>query len=333
MKKFSLRKSGLAVLSLILLAPSLLGAEADHYSLRGEPLNDMLPTINEMANQYLKRSIKDANILTKNCSEEVLYNEMRKYFNNHSKGELVIRALKEKEVQKRMIPLKESIYENWNVWDGFLLGRKSAASSPLALSPMVRMGEYVIGIDKLEHMFGMGFRYFSEHYLKERKISRVLNKGIFYEKTILGGNIVATGVFAYADLAANFNGMRFWNSVLAKREDILGEKLEAYVACDDSEFKQVSKIDFSKFIDASFDESINCSKFARNRSVRKMIAAIDKRGRQKGIEYKCPMNQQSYEDILRKYDIPAVGNRKGQTLSDFIINGEGLERRSFLNEF
>jgi hypothetical protein len=254
---------------------------------------------------------------------------MRKYFNNHSKGELVIEALYGDEIEKRIIPLNESIYEEWSVWDGFLLGRSSAASSPLALSPMVRMGEFIIGIDKLEHMFGMGFRYFNDHYLKGHNISRVLNKGIIYEKTILGGNIVATGVFAYADLAANFNGMRFWNSVVAKRADILNQKITPYVECIDGEFEQVGVIDLSAFIDASFDESINCSKVARKRSARKLLSALEKRSK----TYKCPMNKETHKQLLEKYNLPAQGSRKGLNLADFVINGEGIERRSLFNEF
>jgi hypothetical protein len=332
-KARNLLKKAFSISLVAVVLPVCFAAEADHYTQRGEALNDMLPVINSMANDYLKKSINNVNKQGVGCSEKELYKEMRLYFNNHSKGQLVIDALHKDKVEKRIIPLKQSIYENWNIADGFLLGRKSAASSPLALSPMVKMGDFVIGIDKLEHMFGMGFQYFSDYYLKEKKISRVLNKGIFYEKTILGGNIIATGVFAYADLAANFNGMRFWNSVLGKREDILGQKISPYLSCSDGKFVQVGSIDFSKFIDASFDESINCSKFARNRSVKKVFEALDKRSKLKGVEYKCPMDEASYDSLLKKYDIPAVGSRKGQSLADFIINGEGIERRSFLNEF
>ena len=53
-----------------------------------------------------------------------------------------------------MIPLKESIYAGWTIFDGMILGRKKAASSPLALSPLIKIKDEVIGVDKLEHLFG-----------------------------------------------------------------------------------------------------------------------------------------------------------------------------------
>ena len=42
-----------------------------------------------------------------------------------------------------------------------------------------------------------------------------------------------TGVMSYGDLAANFNGMRFWNHILGKRKDILNQDLGPYVKCKD----------------------------------------------------------------------------------------------------
>ena len=93
-------------------------------------------------------------------------------------------------------------------------------------------------------MFGMGFTYFTKHYQKGKDIKDVLSYGIALEKTILGGNVFATGVFSYGDLSANFNGMRFWNHVLQKNDDILGSEhnLGPYVTCSADKWQVNEKL-------------------------------------------------------------------------------------------
>jgi hypothetical protein len=195
----------------LLLSINLYSAETDHFSNRDTELPDMSQVINKKANKYMAKAIDDVNKQGP-CddsveSEKLLYTELQKYFANHSNRELAKELLAQKDIVVNAIPLKESVYQNLTIPNGYLLGRKKAATSPLA--PMVRIGDQVIGTDKLEHMFGSGFRYFSSHYLKGKTLLKVLKTGVLSEKTTLGGNVFATGVFAYSDLSANFNGMRF----------------------------------------------------------------------------------------------------------------------------
>ena len=127
---------------------------------------------------------------------------MKKYFANHPTVKLVKFALHDNFVERRQINLKKSIYGEWKILNGYLMGKPLAAESPLAPTPMIRIGDEVVGTDEHEHMFGMRFKYFKWHYLKSKGLKKVLKRGVVYEKTTLGGNILATGVFAYADLSA-----------------------------------------------------------------------------------------------------------------------------------
>lgn len=306
------------------MAFSVFGAEADNFTARTLNLVDQSAEINDLANRYLQDSLEQLN-LEGDCSnpeaEQKLYEELRKYFSNHSNGELVKNILYTDFISKNVLPLKESVYGEWSVFNGYLLGRKKAATSPLALSPLIQIGDQIIGVDKLEHLFGMGFSYFTQYRFKHKTIERVLKNGIVKEKTFLGGNIFATGVFSYGDLSANFNGMRFWNHVLLKEDDILGREynLGPYVTCQGRQWVLNQKIDFRNYADASMDESINCSKFATKDSVRKFKKALD------GLGMSCPMDSNKLNGLKEKY--------KAHNIQHFIINEDGNETVSYFNEF
>lgn len=311
--------------------------EADHYSARELPLHDVSQKLNSLSNEYIEKAIDKLNAST-NCnssqaSERVLYKELQKYFANHTKGVLVKEILYKDYITKRVIPLKESVYGTWSIFNGYLMGKKSAANSPLALTPMIKVGEHTIGTDKLEHMFGMGFSYFKRFHLKNIKLRKVLKRGIFIEKTLLGGNIIATGVFAYADLSANFNGMRFWNHMLQKKDDVLGKKhnLGPYIQCTDGKWQtsKENKLDFRNYVDESMDESINCSKFATRSGLKKFKAEMKKIN----SSYSCPMSKEALSKMYLKYKVLTPRDRKQRFISHWILNKKGNQKVSYFNEF
>ncbi len=215
----------------------VMAAEADHFTTRDTLLPDMGDIVNTKANEYLSQALGDLNKVGP-CdesvkSEKVLYAELTKYFSNHFKGALVRDMLYSDEVTKLVTPVQESIYREWDATSGFLLGRRNSGDATLAIYPIIRIGDQNVGIDKFEHMFGMGQLYFFAHYVDGKNLDDVLRTGILKEKFLLGGNMMETGVFAYGDLAANFNGMRFWNHMLQKRDDVLGKDYNVgpYVSC------------------------------------------------------------------------------------------------------
>jgi hypothetical protein len=322
---------------LLFINLSSLAGEADQYTKRDLPLEDIALQLNTMASNYLEEATNDLN-LKGSCnnslsSEKALYEKLSEYFSNHSKGLLVKEILHKDYITKSMIGLKDSVYGKWVVLNGYLMGKKSAASSPLALTPMIRIGEVIVGTDKLEHMFGMGQTYFKRYHLKNRKLRRVLKQGIAREKTFLGGNILATGVFSYADLSANFNGMRFWNHILQKRDDVLGKKhnLGPYVSCNDGQWQVVhlNPLDFRNYIDASMDESINCSKFATYAGLKKFKKGI----KSVNENYTCPMNPSTLKSMYDKYNVLTPRDRKMRKISHWILNDDGNGKVSYFNEF
>jgi len=316
-------------------------AEADHFTLPEGQIADITADVNKLANEGLGRAIEDLNAAggcdDSRKSEEQLYERLTDVFSNHKKGQLV-QTILSGDIPRTVIPLKESVYSEWTIWNGFLLGRHGAAKSPLALFPLISIGDTVVGVDKLEHMFGMGLRYFKGHYLEEKPLVKVLKGGIFKEKTALGGNILATGVFSYADLSANFNGMRFWNHMLQKRDDVLGAQHNAgpYLFCREGKWvkNEERPIDFRTYVDASMQESMNCSKFATEggaRKFREALAALQTRD--KSRVFTCPENPGLMDETAKKYEVQIAGDDHGSTVDHWIINRDGNARVSYFNEF
>lgn len=312
------------LLSFISWSSTSFAAEADNFTAKFLSIADVSGPVNQLANAYMAEAVEKLNkegACDAVGAKEKLYVELRTYFGNHSKGKLVKEILYTENIAKNSLPLKESVYGDWKVYNGYLLGRKKAASSPLALSPLIQIGEHYIGVDKFEHMFGMGFIYFTQHYGKNKDIIKVLKSGIVKEKTVLGGNIFATGVFSYADLAANFNGMRFWNHMLMKNDDILGSEhnLGPYVVCENAEWKINQEIDFKNYIDASMDESVNCSKFANKSGERKFKKAIE------AMKANCTGETPVMQELREKY--------KSHNIQHYILNDDGTGTVSYFNEF
>ncbi len=303
-------------------------AEVDHYTTSNKDIADALDILNNRANKYLKRAITRLNIKASGCNESELYKELQIYFANHSKGQFSKDLLYDKSIPKMVVPLEQSVYKDWSLWNGYLLGKESAKDSPLALGPIVRLGDQLIGTDKFEHLFGMGFNYFERYYKKGKSLKSVLKYGVFLEKTILGGNSLATGVFSYADLSANFNGMRFWNHMLQLNDDVLGPQYNEgpYVSCENSKWVQNNLIDFTNYMDVSMDESLNCSKFATKSATRK----IDRLMKDQSSQCLSPKNK---NNLLDKYKVELPKDNHLRTIYDFIINEDGHEKVSYFNEF
>lgn len=331
-------------------------AETDHYTLADSEVTDITGELNEYSNSALVDILEKLNqsgvcnakveeadpfdfdedyddfAVSEKTSEEKLYEELTQVFANHGKSKMINDFL-DGNIARTVIPLKESVYKEWTKGTGFLLGRAGAAKSPLALSPLIKVDGIVIGVDKLEHMFGMGYAYFKRHHQKGMSLRRTLKIGIAAEKTYLGGNMIATGVFSYADLAANFNGMRFWNHMLQKEDDVLGKQhnLGPYIVCgDNGKWAQKEEIDFSNYVDMSMQENVNCSKFATKKGVKKFKASLDRLHEKTGRSASCPISPGVLEEAVSKYLVPM---KDGTTIDHWIINRDGNMKVSYFNEF
>lgn len=296
------------MLPLLLIASSLYGAEVDHFTDRSANIRDSKQIINDQINVYIQTSISTLNRKGQGCKEPALYKEMQKYLQNHINGEIVHFIDHEKSIDRMTMTPAQSIYREWSMWDGFVLARPGASKSPLAMSAIINLGGHKIGVDKLEHLFDRGYAYFEEHYLDKKGLEETLINGVWWEKALYGGKKWGTGVFSYGDLAANFNGMRFWNDVLGKNRDVLGEYIEPYILCRDNQWIQINQVDITRYIDASYDEAINCSKFTTKKTASKVAKELS------DLNTSCPVSSRSLSQLHQKYGYYAP----------FVLNNEGI---------
>lgn len=314
---FILKIFPMILLGQLAVSMAVYGAEPDQFTRRDEYLADSAPLLNLKANEAILESIKLANKNDSSCNEMHLYKKLRKYFGNELTGKLVKDVVKNPDFSKRIIRKENSVYRDWNAWDGMGMGIPLLTSK--TMSGVIRIGDQTIGTDKLEHMFGQGFMYFKKNYIRNKGVVSAIKGGILREKIILGGFKLGNGVFSYADLAANFNGMRLWNHMLQLRNDVLGEEhnLGPYIACESSKWVQVKEIDFTNYVDDSMDEAINCSKFPSQHTADK----FEDRLRIMGMT--CPLERDRLKGVRVKYG----------RLARWIINRDGTAKVKYTNEF
>jgi hypothetical protein len=314
-----MKLQSLILLNLFTCFANTFAAETDQFTRRSEPLEDSSTIINKKANISIQEALKQANLKNDGCRQDELYAELRKYFANHMSGKLTIDILTDKKLPRRDISLSESVYGTWSPWDGMGLGLFLKKKANVVMSPVVNIGGHTIGTDKFEHMFGQGFYYFTQGYLKGEGVVKAVKSGAFREKFMLGGTRIGNGVYSYGDLSANFNGMRFWNHMLQKYPDPLGSEhdIGPYIACEKNRWVQVKQVDFAYYVDPSMDEGINCSKFPGQKTVNKFVRKVEARG------LSCPVDPKLLEEMVIKY----------KHMAKWMINQEGSGKIKYTGEF
>lgn len=272
-------------------------AEVDQFTKRHLDIKDSLFYFNETANQYVDLVIRDFNQKGVRCGQDAFFDEMRKYFNNHIQGEFLKKIERDKRIDFLNLSLKESIYKDWKIWNGILLGSSVGMNKKFTISPIVRSKDIYFGLDKFEHLFGQGFQYYKSFYIKGKTDYKTILNGYRKEKILLGGGVWVNGIFSYGDLVANFNGMRFWNNFFQRNNDILGSKFNhgPYVSCKNSRWEKEKEIDFSNYFDKGVDESVNCPRTGTKKGAIKLKQAIRKLG------LTCPVHSDELKQLKVKY--------------------------------
>jgi len=274
------------------------GSEIDSFSRRHEYLPDSKNIINLKVNFYLQEAINLAN-RKNDCKEKTLYRSIRKYFKNHYVDVFSDWLYHSEDVYRRTIYLKDSIYQDLNAIDSIILGGTGKLTE--VAGSIININGHLIGTDKLEHLFGRGLVYYKRYYLKKQPIEKVMRFGAKTEKLWLGA--LTTGIYSYADLAANFSGLLFWNHLLKKYDDILPSKqyLGPYIICKNKQWKLNQFIDISNYIDSSFDEGINCSKFRTKKILTKVLNRIKGLEEKNNVSLTCPIQRKSILNLKQKY--------------------------------
>jgi len=125
------------------------------------------------------------------------------------------------------------------------------------LAPTIQVNGFYFGTDKLSHFASTGMIYFRiyKDEMRKGKISadatrKAIDWGIRDEKTVHG--YWASGVFSYADLEANYQGLKFYKDFCKKDGSFLSQK-------NDGEWKLVRTPDIAEYVSGFWDETFELS--------------------------------------------------------------------------
>lgn len=306
-------KKLLLTTALLLLCPFLQASEVDSFRKRFEALEDSRDFINNKFNNYFEQALDEANQYRKRCSTEELYDQLRKRFKNHVFDKFNKWLKDTQEIPTITTKVTESIYQDFDFFQSPIQGGFARIITD-PTGRVINFNGVRVGTDKFEHMMGSGFKYFRSYYLKNNPLEQALEIGWDAETQILGAWM--TGVMAYADMAANFQGMRFWNHVLQRGMDPLGENIGPYVECKNYEWVQTRPIDLAFYIGPELDEANNCSLFRTPKMLQEVLYRISEYEEQDefGRSYQCPIQPQKMKAAQKKY---------GPKLSAWLINSKG----------
>lgn len=157
----------------------------------------------------------------------------------------------------------------------------------LPMARTLRVADVHVGVDKFGHMFGFGRRYYARYrkalargHSPEEAMRRAIVWGIRLERYVLGGRL--DGVFSFADLEANFQGM------LLARD--LCEADPPHLVRDGAGWRLARRVDLADYVNPGFDETFNPSFYPRFRW--KKVLPILRR------------------EVCPRLDVPAVRERR-----------------------
>ena len=145
----------------------------------------------------------------------------------------------------------------------------------------------LVSSDKFSHFFNRSLGLFKRLGAgADSDLDRVLARNLWLEDSLFGAK--STGVAAYGDLVANFQGMRFWIHLLGRGID--GQPLldpleqdgaEPVVECSPTgRWVQMRAVDIRDYLDPAWDEALNCSRMRSRRLLAQVLRRIEGLNRQ-----------------------------------------------------
>lgn len=193
----------LVFLIFIIFSSSVSALETDNYLAWRFELSDSSGAINEFFNEEIRSVLRESEN-EKSCEEitkkigEVF--ESRLVHDNPVENYL-LEVLRPGEIYPTdLFHVQESIYRNpYRFYIPYF-----------GLAPTIQVKGFYFGTDKLSHFASTGRIYYNI-YKKNFSVEEAVKWGVKDEKSVHG--YWASGVFSYADLEANFQGLRFYQSL------------------------------------------------------------------------------------------------------------------------
>lgn len=220
------------------------GYESDQYLYRDHPVDDALVLMDGRVNDALQSIAADweGERSEARFAQEVYYALGGWYWVDRIERWADTNAAVQKYPQTRY----HHIYRGMPIW-------ATRVNWLFGVGRSMRVSGVMLGTDKFGHFFSQGLKY-HKRFARGWAEEKVLRRGVFAERWLFG--LLTTGVYANADLVANYEGMRFYRS-LSEPNIIPGKN--AIVMWDGNTPRIARAFSFADHINDYWDEALNPS--------------------------------------------------------------------------
>ncbi len=314
------------LLGCVLAVSVVQAAEVDSYTHRGADLPDITDLLNGEVRQRITAAVQEANVrldqkralarklgLTPEhgCDPGPLYQALGKRLSGFVFGRI------EKFIDALPTELRAANRKEASIYRDFRFTDAPSLTARDWLASLVRVNSQYVGADKFGHFFSEGWQFYRYHYQDHDSLDATLLRGALMETSYYGR--LATAVYSYADLVANFQGMRFWNAVLGEQPDVLtGRRPAPLVVCRGGHFRLVRTFDWRDYVDAAWDEAVNCDDFADAGLLQRVRARLPHNGAPLG----CFTGGNDLSALRRKYGpwAPALLNERSGVVQRGVLD-------------
>lgn len=278
------------------LAFSAPAAEIDSITHRDVELRDSTRRIEKRLDDWIREGVRRANESGEACDPEALYEGVRDAVYFPFIGHLLVEELNVAEdLDARRVLFEDSIYRDLGLFEAISVHLRD-------LSAVIRLGDHLVGVDKIGHFLVEGWGYFDVAYREGRGIGAALDWGEGTERTYFG--LYTTGIHSFADLAVNFDGMRFWLRLLGEGTNPLDQGFfrdRPYVACKRRfgfgarRWKAARRVRLADYVTGAWDEGQNCSSYRNDEIAARIAARVAER------DYHCPIEPGVCADARERY--------------------------------
>ncbi len=271
----------------ILISQTAQCYEVDQFTRRNEPIRDSTALIDAEINKRIQYAVESTNPNTfekllgvSGCGDKASdHNDSRRRLFTNLSSYLVtgnpiglVEAFAEnnKSIDKRKIRTDESIYKT--------AIEKSIIMKVFGITSVIAVNNQKIGADKLGHFLSEGYEFYRKahtHATIEQKKDSVRAQNTTSEKEENG--MATTNIKSYADMAANYDGTRFWNklcgamtedSTPTERNHFAKHKClpNSYLKCENGVWvlNPKEKFTLKNYVTPAWDETINCSVYHKD---------------------------------------------------------------------
>ncbi len=192
----------------------------------------------------------------------------------------------------------QSIYRNMPIW-------ATRVNFVFGVGRSFKLSGVMVGSDKFGHFFSQGYKYYRRE-LRGEPEAQLLAKGAFAERWLFGQ--LTTGVYSNADLVANYEGWRFYQSLF---DDGVIEGKPAILELQEGRYIRRRKFTWADHVNAYWDEALNPSYNAQalNKRLRHSILELCPKARQAPAHYMAPDDDELWQ---RYQHIGLKDNRANQ---------------------